>query len=59
MNKLLIPNAPRRSFLKTATAGVGALVALPETAAVQSSSTAAKTFYEVTTFGAKGDGRRA
>jgi len=57
MNKPLIPSAPRRSFLKTATAGVGALVALPETAAVQSSSTAANTSYEVTTFGAKGDGR--
>src|SRR5260370_25703047 len=56
-NKPLIPNAPRRSFLKTASAGVGALVALPATAAVQSSSTAAKTSYEVTTFGAKGDGR--
>ena len=51
-----MPNNPRRTFLKTATAGVGALVALPATAAGQTQSAAAKTSYEVTAFGAKGDG---
>ena len=50
------PNNPRRTFLKTATAGVGALVALPATAAGQTQSAAEKTSYEVTAFGAKGDG---
>jgi polygalacturonase len=43
---------PRRAFLKTATAGMGALVALPETA---TQPAAAKSSYEVTSFGAKGD----
>jgi polygalacturonase len=47
------PNNPRRAFLKTATAGVGALVALPEIATAQ--ATTAKTSYEVTAYGAKGD----
>ena len=47
------PNSPRRNFLRTATAGVGALVALPTNVTAQS---AAKTSYEVTAFGAKGDG---
>src|SRR6266436_487511 len=51
-----MPDNPRRTFLKTATAGVGALVALPEAAAAQTPSAAAKTSYEVTTFGARGDG---
>src|SRR5450432_3836931 len=47
------PNNPRRTFLKTATAGVGALVALPANARAQTAS--AKTSCEVTAFGAKGD----
>ena len=51
-----MPNTPRRTFLKTATAGVGALVALPASTVAQSPSAAAKTSYEVTAFGAKGDG---
>ena len=51
------PNTPRRTFLKTATAGVSALVALPATAAGQTQSAAAKTSYDVTAFGAKGDAR--
>src|ERR1700690_2050432 len=49
-------NNPRRTFLKTATAGVGALVALPATAASKTQPAVAKTSYEVTAFGAKGDG---
>ena len=49
----MFANNPRRTFLKTATAGVGALVALPANAATQSA--AAKTSYDVTAFGAKGD----
>jgi polygalacturonase len=55
MAKAEMPDNPRRTFLKTATASVGALVALPESAAAQSA--AAKSSYEVTAFGAKGDGR--
>jgi polygalacturonase len=52
-----MPNKPRRTFLKTATAGVGALVALPEIAAGQTKvSAGATSSYEVTAFGAKGDG---
>ena len=47
--------SPRRDFLKTATAGVGGLVALPESAAAKPTPAAAKTFYEVPAFGAKGD----
>src|SRR5258706_10412565 len=46
---------PRRTFLKTATAGMGALVALPANATARSATAAAKTSYEVTAFGAKGD----
>jgi polygalacturonase len=53
---LMSANNPRRTFLKTATAGVGALIALPETAVGQTQAAAAKTSYEVTAFGAKGDG---
>ena len=51
------PDNLRRTFLKTATAGMSALVALPGTAVAQSASAAAKTSYEVTAFGATGDGR--
>jgi hypothetical protein len=38
MKKPVSLNYPRRTFLKTATAGMGALVALPETAAARSAA---------------------
>ena len=57
MKETLMPDSLRRTFLKTATAGMGALVAFPErAAAAQTPDTLAKTSYPVTTFGAKGDG---
>jgi polygalacturonase len=52
-----MPNNPRRTFLRTAASGMGALVALPEIAAGQSQSAPAKTSYDVIAFGAKGDAR--
>ena len=52
---LMSPKSPRRSFLKAATIGMGALAtALPE-AAGQTQSSPAKTSYDVTAFGAAGD----